>query len=193
MIKKLFVYLMRGVLYIVPLSLTIYAIYLAFSFIDNILSPIIGDILGYEIPGLGFLLIILLFIILGSLGSTFLFRWIYSVLDSILGKVPLIKLIYSSIKDFTNAFFGKKKKFTEPVLIKINKELDIEKIGFVTNTSLEFLGDGEKKIAVYMPFGFSFMGDLYIVPAENIRPLDMSSAEAMKFVVSGGVTNVDVN
>lgn len=191
--KRLLTYLMRGILYTVPLSLTIYSIYLVFSFIDHILSPLISDIIGYNIPGLGFLLIIILFIILGSLGSTFIFKWLYMSFDSVFSNIPLIKLIYSSVKDFTNAFLGNKKKFTEPVLIKINEDLEIEKIGFITSSSLSFLEDKEGKIAVYMPFGFSFMGDLFIIPAKNVRRLNMSAAEAMKFVVSGGVTNVKVN
>lgn len=191
--KKLLTYLMRGILYTVPLSLTIYSIYLAFSFIDHILSPLISDILGYNIPGLGFLLIIILFIILGYLGSTFIFKWLYMSFDSVFSNIPLIKLIYSSVKDFTSAFLGSKKKFTEPVLIKINEDLEIEKIGFITSSSLSFLEDKESKIAVYMPFGFSFMGDLFIIPSKNVRRINMSATEAMKFVVSGGVTNVKVN
>jgi uncharacterized membrane protein len=105
-----------------------------------------------------------------------------------LAKAPLIGIIYSSLKDLMSAFVGNKKKFTEPVLVKMNRESEVEQIGFITQKDLKIIGLDDKKMAVYMPFPYSFMGNLYIVPSDNITKLDISPTQAMKFIVSGGVS-----
>jgi uncharacterized membrane protein len=89
-----------------------------------------------------------------------------------------------------SAFVGKEKKFTEPVLVKMSKDSDLEKIGFVTQHDLSALGIETGKVAVYMPFSYALSGSLFIVPVENIKPLNTNSTEIMKFVVSAGVTSV---
>jgi len=89
-----------------------------------------------------------------------------------------------------NAFVGKDKKFTEPVLVKVNKDSELEKLGFITQHDLTTLGIEAGKVAVYLPHSYNFSGNLFIVPASNVKPLNANSAEIMKFIVTAGVTAI---
>jgi uncharacterized membrane protein len=105
----------------------------------------------------------------------------------VISNVPVLKFLYSTIRDFMEAFVGEKKRFTEGVLVTLDKDNGIERPGFITSKDLSRLGL-PGKVAVYMPFSYQFAGDLLIVPAESVRPLPVSGADMMKFIVSGGVT-----
>jgi uncharacterized membrane protein len=128
--------------------------------------------------------------LIGVLGSSILIKPILNSIDNFISRAPLVKIIYTSIKDFMSAFVGKEKKFTEPVLVKISKDSDVEKIGFITQRDLSALGIESGKVAVYLPFSYTFSGNLFIVPTENVKPLNANSTEIMKFVVSAGVTTI---
>jgi len=95
-------------------------------------------------------------------------------------------MIYTSFKDLLLAFAGKDKKFNHPVLVKVNKVSNLEKIGFITQEDLSAIGEN-KLVAVYFLFSYTFSGELYLVPKEDIRHVDLSGADAMKFIASGGV------
>ncbi len=187
--KKLSRFFLQGILYIVPVTITIYAIYLIFRFTDGILNPYINKYLHFDIPGLGILLVIILLTFLGFLGQTFIARPFRGIFNRFMEKAPLIKLIYSSLQDLFSAFVGKEKRFNQPVLVKVNHISNLEKIGFLTRKDLQFIGMKDKA-AVYFPHSYNFSGELFIVPVEDIRPIDVSPSEAMKFIVSGGITNV---
>ncbi len=75
--------------------------------------------------------------------------------------------------------------------MKIGKGYELEKIGFITNKDLKFLGIRDQKVAVYLPHSYAWSGNLFIVPVENIKPIDASATEVMKFIISAGVTNLD--
>ncbi|MEY4595485.1 MAG: hypothetical protein RIQ47_1895, partial [Bacteroidota bacterium] len=100
------------------------------------------------------------------------------------------KLIYSSVKDLIQAFVGEKRRFNTPVLVRLEKESDINRIGFVTKEDLTDLGIGPEKVAVYLPFSYGFNGELIILPKENVRPINASGTDMMKFIISGGVTEI---
>jgi uncharacterized membrane protein len=139
---------------------------------------------------LGLVLIVTFVTLIGIVGSSILIKPILNSLDKIISQAPLVKIIYTSIKDFMSAFVGKDKKFTEPVLVKVNKDSDLEKMGFVTQRDLTSLGIEAGKVAVYLPHSYNFSGNLFIVPAANVKPLNANSAEVMKFIVSAGVTAI---
>ncbi len=103
----------------------------------------------------------------------------------------MVKVIYTSIKDFMSAFVGKEKRFTEPVLVKVSHDSNLEKMGFVTQRDLRNLGIAGEKVAVYLPHSYNFSGNLFIVPVENITPINAPPAEVMKFIVTAGLTNFD--
>jgi len=183
--KKIISYFFQGVLYIVPIAVTGYVLYKAFRIIDGILP--------FQIPGLGLVIILVLLTVLGFLGSTILARPIFYYFDRIIEKAPLIKVLYSAVKDLLSAFVGSKKSFDKPVLVKLEKDSDVQKLGFITQDDLTELGIEGDKVAVYLPHSYAWSGNQYIVPKENITPLDVSAATVMKFIVSGGVTNIDTN
>jgi uncharacterized membrane protein len=184
-------YFIQGLILITPVTITIWAVYKLFTWVDDILKDYITGFLGVEIPGLGFVLLLLSITLIGLMGSTILFTPIWSYFDKLLTKAPLIKLIYTGIKDLVSAFVGQKKRFTEPVLVKISSTTDMEKLGFITNKDLSIIGLSTDKVAVYLPHSYAWSGNLVIVPAKHVRPIDASTADVMKFIISAGVTNIE--
>jgi len=188
--SKVVRFFLQGLLLIAPIAITIYALYMLFQFVDGLLITSLTDLIGFRIPGLGLLIILVTVTLIGLLGSTILFKPFISSLDRLISQAPLVKIIYTSIKDFMSAFVGKDKKFNEPVLVKIYKETDLEKLGFITQHDLTKLGIEKGKVAVYFPYSYTFSGSLFIVPVENIRPIDASPTEVMKFIITAGVTSI---
>lgn len=189
--KKIGAYFVQGLIYIAPLGLTAYIVYLIFTFLNGLLDKYIDPILPVNIPGMNLLSVILVIIFLGFIGQTIIARPIKILASKLLEKAPLIKVIYSAIRDLLSAFVGKEKKFNNPVLVKVNHLTNLEKLGFLTQEDLSDLGIEDKKVAVYFPHSYNFSGELFIVPAEHVRSVDISSAEFMKFIVSGGASGLD--
>lgn len=189
--KRIMYYFIQGLLYIAPITLTIWGIIAIFEFIDGLLIEHLDLLLDKHIPGLGIIVLLVAITLIGLLGSTLFFKPLIGYFDSIIKKAPLIKIIYTSVKDLVSAFVGQKKRFNEPVMVKLGKGYDIEKIGFITNKDLSLLGITEQKVAVYLPHSYAWSGNLFIVPAENVRPIDASATEVMKFIISAGVTNLE--
>lgn len=188
--NKLIRYFLQGLLFISPLAITIYAIYVSFQFIDGLLIQYLTDLIGFKIPGLGLIIILTFITLIGIIGSSILLKPILHSLDKIISQAPLVKIIYTSIKDFMSAFVGKDKKFTEPVLVKLSQDFDMERLGFITQHDLTGLGIEADKVAVYLPHSYTFSGNLVIVPVANIKALNANSTEVMKFIVTAGVTAI---
>ena len=174
-------YFLQGLLILGPVSITLYFIYLVFDKIDGLLRPAIN------IPGLGFIIIIAFIILVGYVSSFFVMERLLSVLDRFLEKAPGIKLLYSFIKDFFEAFAGNKKKFTHNVLACVD-DTDVWRVGFITQEDMSSFGM-ENYVAVYLPMSYSVAGNVYIISKERVRPMhNVSATQSMKFAVSGGVT-----
>ncbi len=189
--KQLLSWFLQGLLFTAPVALTVYILYVSFTVVDGILTNVILNIFGFRIPGLGLIVILGSITIIGFLGSSIVFRPLLSYLDKIISQAPLVKIIYTSIKDFMSAFVGKEKRFTEPVLVKVSRDANLEKMGFITKRDLSNLGISSGKVAVYLPHSYNFSGNLFIVPVENITPLDAPPSEVMKFIVTAGVTSIE--
>jgi uncharacterized membrane protein len=182
--KRLVNYFLQGLLFMVPIVLTIYVFYIVFVKIDSLLTiPLPG--LGI-VPGVGFLATILLLIFIGFLVSNFLTRRAMGWIDTIFGRLPLVKLLYGSVKDLLNAFAGDKKSFTQPALVRLAAEDGAHVLGFITCDSLARFGL-DKMVAVYIPQSYNFAGQLLVFPRDQVVPLPAASAELMTFLVSGGV------
>ena len=188
--KRLFTYFIQGLLLVAPFGITGYIVYRIFMFTDGLLSTYIIKHFNIKTPGLGILIIFVLLVLLGMVGETILATPIKRVVNRILTKTPFLKLIYSSINDLFSAFIGKERKFHRPVMILINKENNLWKIGFVTQEIPVHI-DNNELITVYCPFSYGFSGEIYFVPASSIKPLSVPPSEAMKFIVSGGVSSAD--
>jgi uncharacterized membrane protein len=188
--SKLIRYFLQGLILMAPISITIYALLMLFEFVDGLLITYLTNLIGFKIPGLGLLIILITITLIGFMGTTIFFKPVLNYLDRVISQAPLVKIIYTSIKDFMSAFVGKDKKFNEPVLVKVNKDSGLEKLGVITQHDLTKLGIEKEKVAVYLPHSYNFSGNLFIVPAENVTPLDASPAEVMKFIVTAGVTSI---
>ena len=174
-------YFFRGLLLVVPFALTIYIISLALNWLDGLIR--------LKIPGLGMLIVVVVITFFGYLGSTLLVRPLFDLAEGFVNKLPLVRLIYSSLKELLSAFVGKQKKFDKPVLVVINREARLHKLGFVTQNTLKEL-NLPGSIAVYVPHSYNFSGDMFIMPKEDVKPLELPSAEIMKFIISGGVVGL---
>jgi uncharacterized membrane protein len=183
-----------------PIVITVWAVLSLFNLIDdilpNLLHVLFPDLVklnpqGYpeKIPGLGFLVVVIIVLLVGYISSSFIVSKLVQLFDNILEKTPGVKIIYSTVKDFLEAFAGNKKKFNKPVLVSIESP-DVWRIGFITQTDLAEFGLMEH-VAVYIPHSYAFSGVTYLVKADRVKKLEgVSSADAMKFIVSGGVTEV---
>jgi uncharacterized membrane protein len=181
--QKLLQYFLQGLLVLAPVSITAYFIYKIFDNVDNILRPVIN------IPGIGFILILVFILIVGYLSSFFLINRMLSLIDKMLERTPGIKLFYSFIRDFFEAFAGSKKKFTKAVLANVDGN-DVWRVGFITQEDMSHF-DMAEYVAVYLPMAYSVAGTVYIISRNRIKLINhVSSAQAMKFAVSGGVTDV---
>jgi uncharacterized membrane protein len=183
-------YFFQGLILIAPLSITIYVLVKTFFYVDDLLKDILTQWLGFYTLGLGIIVMLGGLTVIGFLGSTIIFRPLLVVFDRLISRAPLVKIIYTSVKDLLSAFVGSKKKFSEPVLIRESLNSDMEKIGFITAHDLSNLGIPEGKVAVYLPYSYNVSGMLVIVPVENVKRLDANSTDVMKFVISAGVTQI---
>jgi uncharacterized membrane protein len=177
--KKIARYFLEGLLYLVPVVITVYVSYLILVKIDRLLR--------IPIPGVGLITTLALITLVGFLASNFLTRKLLSWIDLIFNRLPLVKLLYSSIKDLINAFVGDKKSFDKPVLVSLTADASISALGFITRATLENFGL-EDMVAVYLPQSYNFAGNLLVVHKERVTPLDAGSSDVMALIVSGGVS-----
>lgn len=186
-------YFVKGLLVILPMGAAIIILLWAFSSLDSFLnfsdSFLVNPDTGKPlyIPGLGILSVIFIILFVGIVATYLITEPIYNWVNKWLNKIPVFKFLYSSVKDLTEAFVGDEKKLNEPVLVTGTD--GTKKIGFLTQKDLSALGL-EDEVAVYFPWSYSFAGQLVIVKSEFVKPLNISSAQAMKFIVSGGVSAI---
>lgn len=177
--KRLAKFFFEGLLVIVPAVASLYIVFAILRKIDGLL--------GIPIPGVGFILTVFFITFVGVLASTFLTRWMVRLFEKIFERLPLIKLLYGSIKDLLSAFVGEKKSFSKPVLVTLDSHTEAKAMGFVTKESLDFLGI-PGHVAVYLPQSYNFAGNLMLFPKDKVKPLEVEGSSVMTFLVSGGVS-----
>lgn len=181
MVKRLIGYFLKGLLVFVPVVLTVFAAVWAVTELDTLLR----NLLKAEVPGQGIAITVVGITVIGFLASHWIGRWLFELVDAIFARVPLVKLLYGSLRDFIAAFAGERKSFDKPVIAEM-ADGGPSVIGFVTREDLACLGL-PGKVSVYLPQSYNFAGQLLIFPAERIQPLAIDSSTAMAFLVSGGV------
>ena len=191
----------QGVVVLAPIGVTIWVVVSLFNWVDNFLPNLLNFIFPLQfaevngqipkVTGLGFVVAITLVLFIGWLSSLFFVERLVSIFDKLLEKTPGVKIIYSSVKDFLEAFAGNKKKFDQPVLVNVDST-DVWRIGFITQKNTEHFGLKDF-VTVYVPHSYAISGITYIVSVDRIKkmPKGVNASEAMKYVVSGGVTTVD--
>jgi uncharacterized membrane protein len=183
--RKIFRYFIQGVIILAPIGITAYVLWWLFNKIDGILEPYI------RIPGVGFVIIIVFVILVGWVSSHFLMGSFINFFDTWMERTPGVKFIYTSTKDFFEAFAGEKRKFNKAVLANVFAD-DVWIVGFLTDDEMEKFDLGADKVAVYVPQAYNFAGQLYILPRDKVKKIDrITAGEAMKYSVTGGVVDLD--
>jgi uncharacterized membrane protein len=180
--KEFTKYFLRGLLIFVPAALTIFAFLWVFTKLDTGLRTLFN----ISIPGFGIAVTIILIFFVGFVASSLLGRKLFALVEKLFTKAPLVKMVYSSVKDLVAAFAGDKKKFDKPVVVELMPG-GAKVMGFVTRESLDFLGMAGHT-AVYLPQSYNFAGAVLIFPLAQVKPINIDSSEAMRFIISGGVS-----
>ncbi len=188
--KTLLNYLFRGLLFIFPVFATLWIIAFLVNWANDLFNRMLFDWLEWNIPGLGLVTAILFLILLGFLVTRAFTRPLFRFFEQLMEQTPFIKIIYTALKDLTEAFVGDKKRFNKPVVVSLSERVD--RIGFVTSEDLSTL-NLEERVAVYCPHSYNFSGNLFLVDAQYVRPLEINPSDAMKYAVSAGVTHLPID
>jgi uncharacterized membrane protein len=181
--RRLANYFFQGLIFLVPIFLTLWAAGSTFLAIDDWIRRLIG----WPVRGVGFLVALVGVTAFGFLASNFLTRGLLQLVERVLDRLPLLKLLHTSLKDLMSAFVGEKRRFNKPVLVELASGSGIRAVGFVTRDSMERFGRPDD-VAVYFPQAYNFAGQVVLVPKGAVTPLAVDSPDAMAFIVSGGVT-----
>ena len=170
-------YFFQGLIVLAPIAGSAYIVYIIFTKVDGWLK--------LPVPGAGLLITVAAITLIGFLASNFVTKKFFSYVEKLLSRLPLVKILYSSIKDLIGAFVGDKKSFDRPVLVYLGDTAGV--VGFVTRDDLAFLGlPGH--VSVYLPQSYNFAGNLLVVPGNCVKPVTANSSDVMAFLVSGGVS-----
>lgn len=177
-------YFVQGVLILAPIVITLALLHWFFFSIDDWLRPYVG------IPGVGFLLVMFGVLVIGWVGSFFLIDRLFALFDRWFERVPGLSFIYSSVRDFFQAFVGKKRRFTKAVLVNVLAD-EVWLVGFLTDEDVTNFNLGAEYVSAYVPQAYNVAGQLYLIKRERIRPIDhLPSADVMKYAVTGGAVDI---
>lgn len=179
-------YFARGCLALVPISVTVYIIWWVIRTTDALVGvavPAIG-----KIPGMGLVVSICLITLVGFLVSNVIGSKVYSLFDRVMKKLPVIKLLYTSIRDLLATFVGEK-KIGKPVAVRISADSDSRVLGLLTRNDLSGLGLPDH-VAVYLPQAYNIGGQVLAVHRDQIEPIDVPSGEMLAFMMSGGAAGL---
>jgi uncharacterized membrane protein len=170
----------QGLLVLAPVGITVWIVWVTVTTLDRWLQT--------SVPGLGIVIATTGITLIGYLTGNVLGNRFVSWLEAGLQRVPLIRILYNSLRDLFGAFVGQKRKFDKPVSVEINNH-GLKVLGFLTSERFD-----DPKLAghvsVYLPESYNFAGNLIVVPKERVHPLDAEGAEFMAFIISGGVTDM---
>ncbi|ANG64503.1 hypothetical protein A8C75_19880 [Marinobacterium aestuarii] len=187
----------QGLLLLLPAVLTVYLVFLIFTALNETLFYAVGALTGRLFPGLesGWLVTLTgigvtfaIIILTGLVASNYLGKFLLGRIDALLDRIPVVKMLYSSLKDLFGAFLGDEKRFDTPVLVSVTQDDTVRLMGFVTQASMVDFGL-EDDVAVYLPQSYNFAGNLIVVPKTKIQRLDVPAASVTAFLLSGGVSS----
>lgn len=178
-LKKLINFFLKGLLVCLPILLTYYVVSSVVLSVDKLI-PI-------NIPGIGFIVVLVGVTLIGWVGSSIISKPLFNLIDDFLSSLPFIKIIYTSVKDLMEAFVGEKKKFSKPVIVEFSE--GVYKPGFITQDDL-FEMNLPGLVGVYFPHSYAFSGNLFFIDKAKIKLYEGNPTDFMKFIVSGGVTEI---
>ncbi len=186
--------LITGIILILPLAVSLWIVLTLFKKIDNIFKPIIVKIIGYHIPALGVLITFVIIWLTGIIGSKFIGKKLFNMLDNFMLKIPLLRIVYGTTKQAIDAFkYTEKMPFKKVVLFEYPRK-DAFALGFVTS-----IVEGEiqeitlqRLVSVfYITTPNPTSGMLLLMPEEDLIPLSMNPEDALKLIISGGLFTPD--
>jgi len=171
----------QGLLVLAPVAITVWVVVFTVTTLDRWLNT--------RIPGLGIVIAAAGITLIGYLAGNVVGDKLISGLEAGMRRVPLVRILYNSLRDLFGAFVGSKRKFDKPVAVEVNRH-GLKVLGFLTNERFDDPHlDGH--VSVYLPESYNFAGNLIVVPRERVHLLDADGAEFMAFIVSGGVTDMN--
>jgi uncharacterized membrane protein len=182
----------RGLITLLPITITIYILYSAVIILENLLGSVLRALLpeAYYIPGFGLLLTLTLIYAFGLLLNNYLTGRFLMSLEERLTKVPFIKAVYSPLRDLMNLFQrGGQKNMGSVVLVTVG-ETGVRMIGIITRENFSDLKLGDKvrdRVAVYIPFSYALGGYTVLVPRSQITEIDLPIEKAMSLAITGWV------
>lgn len=185
--------ILTGLVAILPVFLTLYLLYWFAVTAETALGKMIRVVLPDDLywPGMGLAATLLAVFLLGLLMHAYVFRRLFARAEQLLYHMPLIKTVYSAIRDFFNYFSPTSKREFEQVVSVSIGDTGMQVIGFVTQAVSEQLPEdfrGEDSILVYLPLSYMIGGYAVLMPRSAVRPLNMNMEEAMRFTLTAGVT-----
>ncbi|MDX5445929.1 MAG: DUF502 domain-containing protein [Zoogloeaceae bacterium] len=187
--------ILTGLITLLPITLTLYVLYWLGSSTEHLLGDPLVQFLpdGVYRPGFGVALGLVLCFIVGMLMQTYVVRRLFEYSERLVLKLPVIRSVYPTIRDFFEYFSPMRKKdFRQVVAVRL-PENGLEIMGLVTQTDRKRMprsfGDGDS-VLVYLPMSYMIGGYTAIVPRANVRELDLTMDEAMRFILTAGVTGV---
>lgn len=194
MIKKIRHYLATGLLISLPVFITVYLLYSVFLFIDNIFGKVVNIYLkkhlGFAVPGVGFIIGLILIFLVGFTAANFFGKKIIHALEGWFLKFPFIRQIYPAAKQIVDSFISKESPAFKKVVLVQYPSKGLWAIGFITNDSFKeaIEKSGRELVHVFIATTPSpLTGFLALVPKEDIQPLNISVEEGVKLIISGGI------
>jgi len=177
-------YFLRGILVLSPVLITVSALFWGFSRVDGILRPYVVR------PGLGFASLLLFIVLIGWISTFNFVKRISRHLGNAIEHTPGVSFIYTSVRDFFEAFVGNKRRFTRAVLVEVMAD-EVWLVGFLTDENVESFNLGKDYVSVYVPQAYNVGGQLYLVKRSRVRPIDhLAAADVMKYAVTGGAVEI---
>jgi len=176
---------LTGILAIIPVGVTIWFFAWVFNWIDNILDPIIDPMFGHHVPGVGFIVVIILVYLTGVVATNIVGRKLINYGESLLKRVPIVGLIYRSVKQIIDSFSVPSSAGFKQVVVVEFPMKGTRTLGFVTNESRD--KSGERLLYIYIPTAPNpTSGFLQIVREKDVMNIDISVEDALKTVISAG-------
>jgi uncharacterized membrane protein len=184
----------KGLLAILPIAVTLYALYWLASIAEQSLSWVILLAIPdrWYIPGMGFVLGLFIVLAVGLALQVWVTRRIYDSVEALISRIPLIKSIYGSVRDLLSFFTRSTRESAEQVVVVnfAQGQQRMQLIGFVTRDDLHDLPEGFDKdhIAVYFPMSYQVGGYTLFIDRQLVTPVEMSTEEALRFAVTAGMS-----
>ena len=190
--KQILAWMAKGLLAILPITITVYALYWLVTTAEGLLAPLIRMVFGngFYVPGSGLVLAAGLLIVMGILIDAYIGRWLLRLLESIVDRLPLVKTIYGAVEDLLRFVIPSQSKEQAHKVVAWQARGDAWLVGFVTGqpfVRLDAMGEDESWVSVYFPMSYQVGGYTLMLRETDLEVLDMKVEDAMRSVLTAGV------